>query len=825
MKKKFGKRLIAFGMALILTVGLCACGNENQSEGGSGKNKKNENAALAKENVYHVQEIELPKFYEPGNGNINVYGTAQIDGKINMLIQVYDYNVYNEYDFRLLTMNEDGSSLQVTNLEFPEKPAEEETGEQDNAQTGEQSEEGESDVAVEPYDSSQVDEYTGYGNFVMTKSGQIYGIKNHNKNDYSDPENYINESTSYLCRWDVDGSFCWEKEIPELKNDGTSWIGVNNMMEVDGTLYMILGGEHYSKLKVDSEGNVVDKKDFSDEEAAIFNNTERLIAMKDGKLMSVFHDESDWSKTYTAEYDLVTDAVSEKKELPGSILSSWDYNFMTADDNSNLLYTGGAGIYQYQDGDTEAKLKMNYINSDFFVNNFMNIIELSDTSFLGVYMEDGEEGVKAGIFSYVKPEDIVDKTVMVVAGQWIDYNLKKRVIDYNKNNQQYRIVLKDYSQYNTYEDYTAGQTKLNNDIIAGDIPDILYTNGLPMENYISKGLIADIGKLIAEDPELSQVEFMQNVFDAYSMNDKLYYIVPEFQVSTVVAKKKFTGDRTGWSMDDVKQVLATMGEGASAFGQTSRNNFMYMVMRYCGSEFMNMAEGKCYFNTDAFISMMEYAKTLPSEEEINSKDEADWELYWQNYQSQYREDHTLMMQTELYNFMWLSETMNGYFGEDISFIGFPSGNGKGAYLSCSQTYALSAKSANLDAAWDFMRYYLTDEYQKEVYSFPVNKKIFMEKSKEAMERPYWIDENGEKQYYDNSMYINGEEIILEPLTQQQLDQVVSYLETVNTTYYYNEFINNIINEEIEAFFTGQKSAKDVADIIQRRAQIYIDENR
>ena len=174
--------------------------------------------------------------------------------------------------------------------------------------------------------------------------------------------------------------------------------------------------------------------------------------------------------------------------------------------------------------------------------------------------------------------------------------------------------------------------------------------------------------------------------------------------------------------------------------------------------------------------------------------------------------------------MWLSETVNGYFDEDIAYIGFPSDNGTGAYLSCGDTYALSAKSKNLDVAWDFMRYYLTDEYQKTVYSFPVNKKLFLEKSKEALERPYWTDENGEKQYYDNTMNINGEEIVIGPLTQQQLDQVVNYIQTINNTYYYNEFISNIINEEIEAFFSGQKSAKDVADIIQRRAQIYIDEN-
>ena len=93
-----------------------------------------------------------------------------------------------------------------------------------------------------------------------------------------------------------------------------------------------------------------------------------------------------------------------------------------------------------------------------------------------------------------------------------------------------------------------------------------------------------------------------------------------------------------------------------------------------------------------------------------------------------------------------------------------------------------------------------------------------------MERPYWEDENGEKQYYDNTMNINGEEIVISPLSQEQLDKVIEYIESVNNRYYYNESVANIVNEEMGAFYSGQKSAQDVANIIQSRVQIYVDEN-
>ena len=47
----------------------------------------------------------------------------------------------------------------------------------------------------------------------------------------------------------------------------------------------------------------------------------------------------------------------------------------------------------------------------------------------------------------------------------------------------------------------------------------------------------------------------------------------------------------------------------------------------------------------------------------------------------------------------------------------------------------------------------------------------------------------------------------------------------NKRSYYNQDIINIVNEEAALFFDGQKSARDVAAIIQSRVQLYVDENR
>ena len=83
---------------------------------------------------------------------------------------------------------------------------------------------------------------------------------------------------------------------------------------------------------------------------------------------------------------------------------------------------------------------------------------------------------------------------------------------------------------------------------------------------------------------------------------------------------------------------------------------------------------------------------------------------------------------------------------------------------------------------------------------------------------------GEKEYYDDTYYIGNEEITLKPLTQEEVDFLTDFILSIDKFYRYSEEVHEIISEEAKAYFSGQKSAKEVADIIQSRLTIYINEN-
>jgi hypothetical protein len=140
---------------------------------------------------------------------------------------------------------------------------------------------------------------------------------------------------------------------------------------------------------------------------------------------------------------------------------------------------------------------------------------------------------------------------------------------------------------------------------------------------------------------------------------------------------------------------------------------------------------------------------------------------------------------------------------------------------------LSAKSDCLEGAWEFARYYLTDEYQSSLtWGLSVNRKYFLEQAEKGKQRPSYTDYGtGEVVEYDQTFWMNGEEITLDPLSDEQMDRVVAFIESVDSPYYYDSDVLDIVNEELGAYYSGQKSAKDTASVIQNRVQLYVEENR
>ncbi len=77
--------------------------------------------------------------------------------------------------------------------------------------------------------------------------------------------------------------------------------------------------------------------------------------------------------------------------------------------------------------------------------------------------------------------------------------------------------------------------------------------------------------------------------------------------------------------------------------------------------------------------------------------------------------------------------------------------------------------------------------------------------------------------YEGFCFINDEFMKLSALTPEQLDRAVEFIEGVHYLAFDDMTVMNIIYEEAEGYFHGQKDVESVVDVIQNRVGMYLQE--
>ena len=543
----------------------------------------------------------------------------------------------------------------------------------------------------------------------------------------------------------------------------------------------------------------------------------QLFMLRDGTLSSLSYGESN---VEFVKINLETGEISEKMKVP---FNGYNYSYY-AGTFCDFLLVDSNGVYTYNMGDESHKKIMDFVDSDMSSSSCYSLMQMTEESFFAWTYNEIDFRSECGIFTKVDPATIKDKEIITLGTLWIDSDVRRRVVEFNKASDTYRIRVEEYSQYNTAEDYTVGLSRLNTDIASGNAPDIMcLTIEMPVESYMSKGLFVDFKTFVEKDPDLAMEDYMPEVIEAFSQDGKWYQMVPSYFLYTVFGKTSDVGEEPGITFDELKALRATKGEDVQVFSERNKLSILNDAIMMNSDEYINWETGECYFNTDKFIELLEFANEFPSE--IDYEELYNDPQYWEKQETLFRDGKALLQPYTISNARDFLYCEDGTFGEQITAVGFPVNEGTGNAYMCNFSFAVSAKSKHQDVAWEFLRYYLTDEYQDSLeYGWPIKLSSLDKRMQKAQEKPYYEDENGNKVEYDETYYVGGMEIVLEPLTQADCDRLLSFLKSADHVYSYDRNIITILEEECAAYFEGQKSVKEVADIIQSRVHIYVNEN-
>lgn len=526
----------------------------------------------------------------------------------------------------------------------------------------------------------------------------------------------------------------------------------------------------------------------------------------------------------------------EKKELGESFPipdSAW--TLFPGDENYDFYYTSGMFLYGFKLGEEEAVPVLNWmscdINGDSVASQALKIS--SDGSITGITTDYSGGSIDTQLFTLTRvPADSLPKKQILTVAQLEynpDYQLTNRMVRFNRTHDNVRLEYLDYSQYNTENDYSAGITKFNTEVMAGNLPDIIPTNQIAYRQIASKGLLEDLYPYLDKDPELKREDFFPNLLSALEVNGGLYQVVSGFSVETLCGAASIVGDTPGWTYDDFNAALEKMPEGCTPLEPyVTRDQVMSSLLYADMDSFVDWTTGKVNFESDNFKQLLQFVKQFPAEYNWDEHDNSE------STQDLLRQGRQMLTQTYLYgldSILW-----NGAnFGGQATYIGWPTSSGVGSIMRFENGFAMSRNCADKDAAWEFFRSMLTESGQTNQYNIPSNRNVFNKQLEDFMTPRYrkdadgniLLDENGEKIEESRGGWIddNGVEHNIYAMTQEQADEVLTIIETCTKVASYDTSIYDIVNEQAQAFFADQKSVDEVARLIQSKANIYVNEQR
>ncbi|MCL2589116.1 MAG: extracellular solute-binding protein [Oscillospiraceae bacterium] len=793
MKKM--KRLIALVLAFVMILTLAACGGGGTVEPTPGGIGGEDEGTLREEGYVFVPEFididvsgQWPSLLGIDRDTLYLSLSVPQEGELGEFAAMAP---------ALATMEADGTGFELFW-----------TG------TSEQWEEG--DVSYQIFD--------GIGMTAIRPEGGLLAIRQY-QNSFWSLEDWGVEEGFYLMAFTADGTVEREADLSAiLPMDSEFGFGVTRMQVMsDGRI--VIGT--WDKVYVLSPDWTLEIDRFWGDEVQSF-----VVTENDELLVSVWDNED--MRTQTWHFDLEA-AVGSEIQNEGESVFAADVGMAQVGGEYGLYIGTSSAVFGFDMATGRSTQLFDWIDVDMLSPQRFVVSDTGDILFLEENWDGMEGGGLRSTLVRLSKQDAAELpavTEIVYGGLFIDFDIRREIIEFNRRNTGYRIRVREYADWLAM-DQTEAIRRLNTDIITGNAPDILdFGMDLPFEQYARRGFLADIGTFLDADAELSRGSLVESVMDLLAVDGTLYTVLAQFTMQTLVGRSDLVGADMGWTMDEFLHTVATMPTGGTAFGNfMTRQSFMNSILGANLGLFVDRETGTANFDSPLFMEYLAFAHTLPTEEELWGEGggmPGDWarpmplatvdiappigELPGGEWDNPYATGQVLLTEHTLWGFNDLS-WIEDQFGGAVTLKGYPSEQGIGSAVVPRVLIGISAGSQHQDAAWSFVRTLLTERWQREnVGSFATNRAVLEGQATQALE---------------NARAMTGmpdmEDMQFPVTTEAQIAQINALIQQVDLLAMRDGTVLSMIEEETLAFFAGDRSLEETVRIIQSRVQTYLSE--
>jgi len=227
------------------------------------------------------------------------------------------------------------------------------------------------------------------------------------------------ETLIYLTELGMDGNEKWSVLLNDnLDINNSDSFFVYNLFSLPNDRLVVFAADKFALYNIDgSYLGLINLADLSD------NNTGNFLTLKDGRaLVYYYQGQSLIMRTYNPE----TVTMENEYVLPNNagyyVYPGVDFDLLLADNNN---------VYGYNLGE-EPIILMNFVDSDLNIFSINNVNAVRAGNFWGVIYDSIENRIYCAGFTKVPPEEVIDKIGLTLAGSYIDWDVKNKVVIFNK---------------------------------------------------------------------------------------------------------------------------------------------------------------------------------------------------------------------------------------------------------------------------------------------------------------------------------------------------------------------------------------------------------
>lgn len=510
----------------------------------------------------------------------------------------------------------------------------------------------------------------------------------------------------------------------------------------------------------------------------------------------------------------------ENEELVQALKKTTGYGCLAADPLAEMLYTEGEGIVKYcveKDETTHA------INEEVLSGCIDTINEpITGLAVQGeniVVCTAGKSGSESNLYFLQKEQtkktekdktDTGKNTVLKI------YSLKE--------NSMIRSSLAFFRREHTdiSINYTVGYTgedgfsvsdairKLNTEIMADEGPDIIVLDNLPVEEYISKGVLEPVTDIVNEKKD----EIFFNMIEGYNKESEIFCVPTTFRIPVIIGNSEVV------SAESSKAVIDQMEQQESPV--LTRKDFPYAAMYMFVTSDMVEKDGMNEEKLTAY-----YNDLLRLKEMGNVTDKIVGES-----------DYSMNQTVDIFPYGESDVTSDIYFGEakagvgqiayadsyiklnsarkqaDIQFDYLNKSGGN--YYIPTEVLGINSRSSYKDAAKEFLSLYLTEEVQNtNTMGFSINRNS-MRNSAAVTDSP---------QYY-STIYKNLEDtsgLDLCTLSTDEFNELLQFVELADTPVRVDAVVTETVMEQADKILYEDLDVQTAVKTVCDKINLYLKE--